>query len=205
MFEWNGTMMHAKTAVADGRWARVGSSNLNLASWVGNFELDVAIEDEGVAAEMERMYEHDLEHATEIVLGPRNRVRRAEAGGVRSRPPRRGRVSRAAAGALRIGATVGAAIANRRVLGPAEAGVTGVAAAVMLGVATLGVMWPVAIAAPVVVLTVWPGIALAVRSYRLRAMHRESLKGRSGDGDKDSEKSGDKSCDKGGEKPRDTA
>ena len=25
VFEWNGTMLHAKTAVADGRWARVGS------------------------------------------------------------------------------------------------------------------------------------------------------------------------------------
>ena len=38
-------MMHAKTAVADGLWARVGSTNLNIASWIGNYELDVAIED----------------------------------------------------------------------------------------------------------------------------------------------------------------
>jgi cardiolipin synthase len=44
VFEWNGPMMHAKTAVADGRWARVGSSNLNVASWLGNYELDVTIE-----------------------------------------------------------------------------------------------------------------------------------------------------------------
>ena len=28
VFEWNGPMMHAKTAVADGRWGRVGSTNL---------------------------------------------------------------------------------------------------------------------------------------------------------------------------------
>src|SRR5262249_45426442 len=41
VFEWNGSMMHAKTAVADGRWARVGSTNLNIASWLGNCELDV--------------------------------------------------------------------------------------------------------------------------------------------------------------------
>jgi cardiolipin synthase len=32
VFEWNGLMLHAKTTVADGRWARVGSTNLNLAS-----------------------------------------------------------------------------------------------------------------------------------------------------------------------------
>ena len=43
VFEWNGSMLHAKTAVADGRWARVGSSNLNLASWIGNCEIDLAI------------------------------------------------------------------------------------------------------------------------------------------------------------------
>jgi cardiolipin synthase len=41
---WNGTMLHAKTAVADGHWARVGSTNLNLASWFGNCELDVVVE-----------------------------------------------------------------------------------------------------------------------------------------------------------------
>lgn len=45
VFEWNGPMMRAKTAVADGMWARVGSTNLNIASWMGNYELDVAIED----------------------------------------------------------------------------------------------------------------------------------------------------------------
>jgi cardiolipin synthase A/B len=37
VFEWNGPMLHAKTAVADGRWARVGSSNLNVASWMVPF------------------------------------------------------------------------------------------------------------------------------------------------------------------------
>ena len=53
VFEWNGPMMHAKTAVADGRWARVGSTNLNLASWIGNRELDVIVEDEAFARAME--------------------------------------------------------------------------------------------------------------------------------------------------------
>ena len=39
-FEWNGAMLHAKTAVADHRWARVGSSNLNVSSWLANWELE---------------------------------------------------------------------------------------------------------------------------------------------------------------------
>ncbi len=56
VFEWKGTMLHAKTAVADGRWARVGSSNLNVASWIGNYELDAVVENEAFAAAMEEMY-----------------------------------------------------------------------------------------------------------------------------------------------------
>src|SRR4051812_33127242 len=57
IFEWNGSMVHAKTAVVDGRWSRVGSSNLNLASFLGNYELDVAIDDESIADIMEERYE----------------------------------------------------------------------------------------------------------------------------------------------------
>jgi cardiolipin synthase len=43
VYEWNGSMMHAKTAVTDSHWARIGSTKLNLASWLGNRELDVNI------------------------------------------------------------------------------------------------------------------------------------------------------------------
>jgi phosphatidylserine/phosphatidylglycerophosphate/cardiolipin synthase-like enzyme len=60
VFEWNGTMLHAKTAVADGYRARVGSTNLNIAGWLGNCELDAVIEDESFAREMEAMYLEDL-------------------------------------------------------------------------------------------------------------------------------------------------
>ncbi len=73
VFEWNGSMLHAKTAVADGLWARVGSTNLNLQSWLGNWELDVAVEDAPFAAAMEAMYQADLENATEVVLPTRHR------------------------------------------------------------------------------------------------------------------------------------
>src|SRR6185295_243475 len=75
VFEWNGTMLHAKTAVADSNWARVGSSNLNVASWLGNCELDVVVEDESFARLMDEMYLQDLENATEVVLDARRKVR----------------------------------------------------------------------------------------------------------------------------------
>jgi cardiolipin synthase len=80
VFEWNGSMLHAKTAVADSRWARVGSSNLNLASWIGNYELDIAVEDETFARSMEAQYETDLGNATEIVLKLPRRWRKADTG-----------------------------------------------------------------------------------------------------------------------------
>ena len=73
VFEWNGPMLHAKTAVADGRWARVGSTNLNVASWLGNHELDIIAEDRPFAALMETMYLDDLTNATEVVLDRRHR------------------------------------------------------------------------------------------------------------------------------------
>src|SRR2546426_39643 len=75
VFEWNGPMLHAKTAVADSRWARVGSTNLNIASWLGNYELDAVIEDENFARQMEEQYLQDLSNATEVILDTRQKVR----------------------------------------------------------------------------------------------------------------------------------
>jgi len=167
VFEWNGPMIHAKTAVADLRWARIGSSNLNLASWIGNYELDVAIEDSQVAAAMADMYEHDLANATEIVLSEKNRVRPA-ARVVRPRGRLRGSASRAAAGALRIGNTVGAAMINRRVLGPAEAGIMAMTAAFIAAFVAVALLWPLAIVIPLAVLGGWIALSLLVRAYTLR-------------------------------------
>ncbi|WP_242345768.1 phospholipase D-like domain-containing protein [Anaeromyxobacter terrae] len=174
IFEWNGPMLHAKTAVADGRWGRVGSSNLNLSSWLANWELDVAIEDEGFAQRMEDAYEEDLGRATEIVLDARRRVQpvRPVPRQRRPRPPGRGRRREgsavAAAGALRIGNAVGAALGGYRVLGPTEARLLAVAAVVLLALGAVGVLWPRVTATPLAFLCGWLGVALVVRAWRLR-------------------------------------
>lgn len=167
VFEWNGPMLHAKTAVADGRWARVGSTNLNVTSWIGNYELDIVIEDSAFAGEMDAMYEDDLTHATEILLSPRNRVRpQVRAARVRGRF--RGSASRAAAGALRIGNTVGAAITHHRVLGSAEAGIMAMVSVVILALVAIGLLWPLAVVLPLGALGVWIAVSLLVRAYVLR-------------------------------------
>jgi cardiolipin synthase A/B len=68
--EWGGPMLHAKTFVADGRLARIGSTNLNYASLLGNWELDVLVDDPVLAAALEARFRKDI-------LGSREVVRRA--------------------------------------------------------------------------------------------------------------------------------
>ncbi len=66
MFEWEGRVLHAKTAVVDGRWATVGSSNLDQQSLRMNLEVNAMLRDPGFAAALERMFVEDLTHCREI-------------------------------------------------------------------------------------------------------------------------------------------
>lgn len=169
IFEWDGSMLHAKTAVADDYWARVGSTNLNFASWMNNYELDVAIEDPRVAAQMAAMYEDDLHNATEIVLGRRRRVTTAMPKPSRAHAKRAfsGSAGRAAAGALTVGSALGAALTRRRELGPTEASVLATFSAVLCGAAILALAFPRAFAIPFAILAGWMGLALLWRAVRL--------------------------------------
>jgi cardiolipin synthase len=175
IFEWNGSMVHAKTAVADGRWARVGSSNLNIQSWLGNWELDVAVDDEAFARRMEEVFLRDLENATEIVL-ENSRVRAAALTGHAARPRLRGRGGRtrraATAGALRIGRTFGAALTARRALGAAEAGTLlwGIVLLATLGI--VGLKWPKSLGYPLAVFLMWVAISWTIQAIKLLRTRR---------------------------------
>jgi len=170
VFEWNGPMMHAKTAVADGIWARVGSTNLNIASWMGNYELDVAIEDEAFAGSMEEMFLRDLEKSTEIVLRKPGRVAPE---GERQRIPLRDRMAqggsmgRAGAGTIRVGYAVGAALTDHRILGQAEAKTTGAVGILVLAIAISGLMWPLLVTLPLCFFLGWTAISLIAKTFRL--------------------------------------
>jgi cardiolipin synthase A/B len=169
IFEWNGSLLHAKTAVVDGIWARVGSTNLNLASWMGNCELDAVVEDEGFAREMEAMYLHDLGNATEIVLGVRRKIRvNPQPHPGRARGRRKGSAGRMAAGAVRIGNVLGAALTNRRVIEPLESRLLLWIGLGLLVLAAVIVLFPRVLAYPTGVVLLWLALALLYRSYRLR-------------------------------------
>ena len=168
VFECNGPMLHAKTAVADGRWARVGSTNLNVASWMGNWELDVAIEDEAFAREMEGAYEEDLANATEVLLGlPR---RRPSAPGPRVAGTKRGREGSAlaTAGVIRLGGTVSAALGGHRVLRPAEASLLMASSLVLVAIAAVAMGFPRVLATPLAVVAAWLGVTLFIGALKLR-------------------------------------
>jgi cardiolipin synthase A/B len=175
VFEWDGTMLHAKSAVADDRWSRIGSTNLNLASWMGNYELDVAIEDVGFAQRMAAQYEKDLENSTEIVITSRNRLRKIDDGvaAPKERHAYSGSAGRAAAGAATVGAVLGAALTNRRELSTGEGGMLGIMGAVSIVVAAIAFMWPAAIGWPLAVIGLWLGTVWLLKSFALwRARRR---------------------------------
>jgi cardiolipin synthase len=169
VFEWNGTMLHAKTAVADGFWARIGSTNLNIASWMGNYELDVAIENAAFATAMATQFEADLTRATEIVL-TRNRVRRkvriAKEGTARRAVS--GSAGRAAAGAVSVGSALGAALTNRRALGASESGLLAKMGLAVLALAVVATLWPHVVAWPAAAIAAWLGVAWLVKAVSLR-------------------------------------
>ena len=66
--EYQRTMMHAKTLVADGAWVGIGSMNFDNRSLALNSESNLMVLDEGVGAVMDSLFRHDLLAAEEIAL-----------------------------------------------------------------------------------------------------------------------------------------
>ena len=188
LFEWEGPMIHAKTAVADGFWSRVGSSNLNLASLLGNWELDVAVTDLVFAGEMERLFLRDLESAVEISLvqsrmvpgiGIRERrhvdrvikampasateERRASAREARRRSFRGSQVSRFLGRLARAATVLGRALVGQRTIGREDTGWVSLWAFLQVALAVMGFIFPRTLAWPVAFLILWLAIASVVR------------------------------------------
>jgi cardiolipin synthase len=66
IFRFQGAMVHAKTATIDGRWATVGTANVDRLSMTGNYEINVEFIDSKMAAEMERIFATDLSNSVEL-------------------------------------------------------------------------------------------------------------------------------------------
>jgi cardiolipin synthase len=68
IFEYQPTMIHEKSLVADGLFSMFGSSNLDARSSEINEELDVVIYDRGFGEQMEKRFAQNLAQAKEYTL-----------------------------------------------------------------------------------------------------------------------------------------
>jgi len=191
LFEWEGPMIHAKTAVADGSWARVGSTNMNLASLLGNWELDVAVTDRAFATEMEALFETDLASAVEIGLrtltvpgavfrdrranerlpdaGEAGRPELASARDAREHSYRGTEVSRILGRLARAGSVLARALVGERLIGREDTGWVTALAVLLFVFAGVGFWAPRVLAWPVAAFLFWLGVAALFRLGANRA------------------------------------
>ncbi len=68
LYERDDRVLHAKTAVIDGIWSTVGSSNLDYLSFLHNDEANAVIVGRDFGEQMENLFQLDLSHAQPIEL-----------------------------------------------------------------------------------------------------------------------------------------
>ena len=68
IYEYQGTLMHAKTFVADGLLSMIGSTNFTNRSFTMNHEDNLLIYDEGFATQMMQQFAKDLERSNQVTL-----------------------------------------------------------------------------------------------------------------------------------------
>jgi len=68
IYEWQGKMLHAKTATIDEVWSTVGSSNLDWWSIARNNEVNAVVLSSDFARRMNLMFRQDMEDSEEIEL-----------------------------------------------------------------------------------------------------------------------------------------
>lgn len=68
IYERKNAFLHAKTALIDGVWSTVGSTNLDWRSFLNNQEINAVILGQGFGTEMQTLFEKDLQSSELITL-----------------------------------------------------------------------------------------------------------------------------------------
>lgn len=197
IFEWQGPMMHAKTSVVDGVWSRIGSSNLNSASLLGNWELDIGVLDEGMGRQLEGLFLADLASSVEIVLpgGPTIGGRTVSTAlgmstvSLDPEDPLSVRIERrlrelgsspgrlTMASVVRASEVLGDALAGNRTLGREDRTVLGTLSIAVLLIGAAALLAPTAVGYAIGGIAVWVGVTTGIRAWvqarRARAQERE--------------------------------
>ena len=197
LFEWQGGMIHAKTSVADGLWSRVGSSNLNAWSLLGNWEMDVGVLDASLAGQLEGIFLADLASSSEIVLPGRRRTRtvvpaellpmlqglpatplepegklteRLEAMMDRETVSRPWRLAQL----LRAGVSFSDALAGHRILGREDRTILGTMAIIAISAAVVVGFFPLVFGWALALVLAWLGIVMGFRAVWHRFSAQDS-------------------------------
>ena len=195
IFEWQGAMIHAKSSVADGLWCRVGSSNLNAWSLLGNWEIDVGVLDASLAGQLEGIFLADLASSSEIVLPGHRRTStvvpveplpalqglpatplepegrltdRLEAMMDRDSVLRPWRLAQL----VRAGVTFSDALAGHRTLGREDRAILGTVAIIAIFSAAVVGFFPLVFGLALALVLAWLGIVMGFRAvwHRFRAL-----------------------------------
>ena len=168
IFEYRGPMLHAKTLVVDREWGRIGSTNLNISSLLGNYELDIIAECDTLTEALAAQFRHDAAQSREIVLVQRRpllpaRLVRAPDPTTPATPVLHKRSRRELQAA--------AAIALVQVAGGARRMVAGAAAVPLVVLGALLLVFPTATSLVLAAVTL--ALSLGLASYALaRRRHR---------------------------------
>ena len=68
IYEHQVALLHAKTALIDGVWSTVGSTNLDWRSFVNNQEINAVMLGQDFGAQMQKIFEQDLASSKQITL-----------------------------------------------------------------------------------------------------------------------------------------
>jgi cardiolipin synthase len=68
IFQMRQAVLHAKTAVIDGQWSTVGSTNMDTRSFFHNSEINLIVIDRAFGADMEAAFAEDLSDSDEVLL-----------------------------------------------------------------------------------------------------------------------------------------
>lgn len=66
IYERKDAVLHAKTAVIDGVWSTIGSTNLDMRSFLHNDEINAVVLDADFAQRMEALFQRDLRESEPI-------------------------------------------------------------------------------------------------------------------------------------------
>jgi len=78
LYQLKSSILHAKTAVIDGAWSTVGSTNLDMRSFLFNKEVNVIVLGTPFGVEMEKAFSEDKANSDEITSSAWSRRSRAD-------------------------------------------------------------------------------------------------------------------------------